>query len=309
MLEKCELCNHMCKINRNNNIGVCACGILPKVALASIHKWEEPCISGTNGSGTVFFSGCNLRCCYCQNYTLSHQRFGKEVSSERLGEIFLELQEQGAANINLVTAVHFTPHIILALDRAKTQGLHIPVVYNSSGYESVDTLRCLDGYIDVYLPDYKYRDASLAKSFSCAADYPKIAEKAIAEMVSQIRECKFDENGMMQRGVIVRHLVLPKHTDDSMAVLKYLHETYGDRIYISIMNQYTPMQKFEKYPELSRKLTTYEYEKVVKFAQKIGIKNGFLQSGEAAKESFIPSFDGKGLFSNNKSLPFIGNEV
>ena len=291
----CQLCPRACGVDRTVTHGFCGESSVLRAARASLHMWEEPPLSGKTGSGTVFFSGCNLGCVFCQNHEIAHENKGVEISPERLAEIFLELQEKGAANVNLVTAVHFTPHIILALDKAKTQGLSIPVVYNSSGYESVDTLKRLDGYIDVYLPDYKYRDPNLAKSFSGAYNYPKIAEKAIAEMVSQIGECRFDENGMMQRGVIVRHLVLPKHTDDSMAVLAYLHETYGDRVYISIMSQYTPVRKYEKYPELSRKLTTYEYEKVVKFAQRIGIRNGFLQSGEAAKESFIPSFDGMGI--------------
>ena len=293
--ENCRLCPRACGVNRSERSGFCGESSVLRAARASLHMWEEPPLSGKTGSGTVFFSGCNLGCIFCQNHEIAHENKGVEISPERLAEIFLELQEKGAANVNLVTAVHFTPHIVLALDRAKTQGLSIPVVYNSSGYESVDTLKRLEGYIDVYLPDYKYRDPTLAGSFSGAYNYPKIAEKAIEEMVSQIGDCRFDENGMMQRGVIVRHLVLPKHTDDSMAVLQYLHETYGDRIYISIMSQYTPVRKYEKYPELSRKLTTYEYEKVVKFAQKIGIRNGFLQSGEAAKESFIPSFDGMGI--------------
>ena len=291
----CKLCPRACGADRTVSHGFCRESSALRAARASLHMWEEPPLSGTTGSGTVFFSGCNLGCVFCQNHEIAHENKGKEISPERLAEIFLELQEKGAANINLVTAVHFVPHVIAALDRAKANGLSIPVVYNSSGYESVDTLRRLDGYIDVYLPDYKYRDSDLAHLFSGAYNYPKAAEKAIAEMVRQIGDCVFDENGMMKRGVIVRHLVLPKHTDDSMEVLRYLHETYGDRIYISIMNQYTPMRKYEKYPELSRKLTTYEYEKVVKFAQKIGIKNGFLQSGEAAKESFIPSFDGLGI--------------
>ena len=295
--ENCRLCPRACGVNRSERSGFCGESSVLRAARASLHMWEEPPLSGKTGSGTVFFSGCNLGCIFCQNHEIAHENKGVEISLERLAEIFLELQEKGAANVNLVTAVHFTPHIVLALDRAKTQGLSIPVVYNSSGYESVDTLKRLKGYIDVYLPDYKYRDSNLAGSFSGAYNYPKIAEKAIEEMVSQIGDCRFDENGMMQRGVIVRHLVLPKHTDDSMAVLQYLHETYGDRIYISIMSQYTPVRKYEKYPELSRKLTTYEYEKVVKFAQKIGIRNGFLQSGEAAKESFIPSFDGMGIYA------------
>ena len=293
--ENCRLCPRACGVNRCERNGFCGESSVLRAARASLHMWEEPPLSGKTGSGTVFFSGCNLGCIFCQNHEIAHENKGVEISPERLAEIFLELQEKGAANVNLVTAVHFTPHIVLALDRAKAQGLSIPIVYNSSGYESVDTLKRLDGYIDVYLPDYKYRDPNLARSFSGAYNYPKIAEKAIEEMVSQIGDCRFDENGMMERGVIVRHLVLPKHTDDSMAVLAYLHETYGDRIYISIMSQYTPVRKYEKYPELSRKLTTYEYEKVVKFAQKIGIRNGFLQSGEAAKESFIPSFDGMGI--------------
>ncbi len=293
--KNCRLCPRACGADRTAARGFCKESSVLRAARASLHMWEEPPLSGKTGSGTVFFSGCNLGCIFCQNHEIAHENKGKEISPERLAEIFLELQEKGAANINLVTAVHFVPHVIRALDIAKTGGLHIPVVYNSSGYESVDTLKRLNGYIDVYLPDYKYRDSDLARRFSGAYDYPKVAEKAIEEMVLQIGDCVFDENGMMQRGVIVRHLVLPKHTDDSMAVLEHLHNAYGDRIYISIMNQYTPVKKYEKYPELSRKLTTYEYEKVVKFAQKIGIRNGFLQSGEAAKESFIPSFDGLGI--------------
>ena len=291
----CTLCPRACGADRTVSRGFCKESSVLRAARASLHMWEEPPLSGKTGSGTVFFSGCNLGCVFCQNHEIAHENKGKEISPERLAEIFLELQAKGAANINLVTAVHFVPHVIRALDIAKINGLHIPVVYNSSGYEAVDTVKRLSGYIDVYLPDYKYRDSDLARRFSGAYDYPIVAEKAIEEMVSQIGDCVFDENGMMQRGVIVRHLVLPRHTDDSMAVLEYLHNTYGDRIYISIMSQYTPVRKYEKYPELSRKLTTYEYEKVVNFAQRIGSKNGFLQSGEAAKESFIPSFDGIGI--------------
>ena len=293
--ESCKLCPRACGVDRTSAHGFCKETAVLRAARASLHMWEEPPLSGKTGSGTVFFSGCNLGCIFCQNYGIAHEHQGKEITPERLAEIFLELREKGAANINLVTAVHFVPHVIRALDIAKIKGLDIPVVYNSGGYESVDTLKRLEGYIDVYLPDYKYRDSDLARRFSGAYDYPMVAEKAIAEMVRQIGECVFDENGMMKRGVIVRHLVLPRHTDDSMAVLSYLHEAYGDRIYISIMSQYTPVRKYEKYPELSRKLTTYEYGKVVKFAEKLGIKNGFLQSGEAAKESFIPSFDGDGI--------------
>lgn len=287
----CKLCPRGCGANRSARKGFCGESDALRVARASLHMWEEPPISGKNGSGTVFFSGCNLGCIFCQNHEIAHDHKGKEISPEDLAEIFLALQEKGAANINLVTAVHFVPHVIKALDIAKANGLSVPIVYNSSGYESEETLRKLRGYIDVYLPDYKYRSPVLAERFSKAKNYPEIAERALREMVSQTGSCVFDENGMIKKGVIVRHLVLPGHTDDSMAVLEYLHQTYGDQIYISIMNQYTPVRKYEAYPELSRKLTTYEYGKVVKFAEKIGIQNGFLQSGETAKESFIPSFD------------------
>jgi putative pyruvate formate lyase activating enzyme len=287
----CQLCPRKCGANRSEKKGFCGETEKLRVARASLHMWEEPPITGKNGSGTVFFSGCNLGCVFCQNHEIAHDHKGREISPKNLAEIFLTLQKKGAANINLVTAVHFVPHVIQALDIAKNLGLSVPIVYNSSGYESVETLRLLNGYIDVYLPDYKYRSSLLAECFSKAKNYPEIAELALREMVSQTGPCVFDENGMIKKGVIVRHLVLPGHTDDSMSVLEYLHRTYGDLIYISIMNQYTPMRKYEAYPELSRKLTTYEYGKVVKFAQKIGIKNGFLQSGETAKESFIPSFD------------------
>ena len=287
----CKLCPRECGADRSHKKGFCGESNALRVARASLHMWEEPPISGASGSGTVFFSGCNLGCVFCQNHEIAHDHKGKEISPRDLADIFLTLEKKGAANINLVTAVHFVPHVIAALDIAKANGLSIPTVYNSSGYESEETLRALRGYIDIYLPDYKYRSPLLAERFSKAKNYPEIAERALAEMVLQTGPCIFDESGMMKKGVIVRHLVLPGHTDDSMAVLEYLHKTYGDRIYISIMNQYTPMRKYEAYPELSRKLTSYEYGKVVKFAEKIGIKNGFLQSGEAAKESFIPSFD------------------
>jgi putative pyruvate formate lyase activating enzyme len=287
----CKLCPRKCGADRSKKNGFCGESDILRIARASLHMWEEPPISGKNGSGTVFFSGCNLGCVFCQNHEIAHDHKGREITPENLATIFLALQNKGAANINLVTAVHFVPHVIKALDIAKPLGLTIPIVYNSSGYESVETLRLLNGYIDVYLPDCKYRSSLLAECFSKAKNYPEIAELALREMVSQTGPCVFDENGMIKKGVIVRHLVLPGHTDDSMSVLEYLHRTYGDRIYISIMNQYTPMRKYEAYPELSRKLTTYEYGKVVKFAEKIGIQNGFLQSGETAKESFIPSFD------------------
>ena len=293
--QNCTLCPRKCGVDRENARGICGESNILRVARASLHMWEEPCLSGNVGSGTVFFTGCNLGCIYCQNYNITHEHHGKEITTERLAEIFLELQEKGAANINLVTAVHFTPHIIQALDIARKNGLKLPIVYNSSGYERPETLKMLDGYIDIYLPDYKYFDPVLAKKFSFAPDYPSAVREALREMFRQVGTPVFDADGMMKKGMIVRHLVLPAHTADSMNVLCDLHETFGDDIYISIMSQYTPCRTFEDTPELSRKLTRYEYKKVTDFAEKLGIVNGFLQSGDAAKESFIPDFDERGV--------------
>ena len=293
--QNCTLCPRTCGVKREEKRGVCGESSTVRVARASLHMWEEPCLSGDVGSGTVFFSGCNLGCVYCQNYHITHEHHGKEITCERLSEIFLELQGKGAANINLVTAAHFTPSVIKALDMAKKRGLTLPIVYNSSGYERVETLRMLEGYIDIYLPDYKYFDPVLASKFSFAPDYPTVVREALVEMLRQVGAPVFDENDMMKKGMIVRHLVLPGHTDDSMKVLEDLRKTFGDEIYISIMSQYTPCRVFKEYPELSRKLTRYEYKKVTDFATKIGIVKGFLQSGEAAKESFIPDFDDRGV--------------
>ena len=209
--------------------------------------WEEPCISGESGSGTVFFTGCNLGCVYCQNREISSEHKGFEITSDRLAEIFLELQDKGANNINLVTPTHYVPHIIKALDTVK--GLDIPIVYNCGGYESVDTLKMLDGYIDIYLPDFKYADSVLAKKYSKAENYPIHAKRAIDEMVRQVGGCEFDENGMMKRGIIIRHLVLPSYTDNSKRVIEYLYNTYGDDIYMSIMNQYTPLESVLNIPK------------------------------------------------------------
>ena len=265
--QNCTLCPRKCGVDRENARGICGESNILRVARASLHMWEEPCLSGDVGSGTVFFTGCNLGCIYCQNYNITHEHHGKEITTERLAEIFLELQEKGAANINLVTAVHFTPHIIQALDIARKNGLKLPIVYNSSGYERPETLKMLDGYIDIYLPDYKYFDPVLAKKFSFAPDYPSVVREALREMFRQVGTPVFDADGMMKKGMIVRHLVLPAHTADSMNVLSDLHEAFGDDIYISIMSQYTPCRTFEDTPELSRKLTRYEYKKVTDFAE------------------------------------------
>ena len=275
--------------------GYCGMDSRIRAARAALHMWEEPCISGKKGSGAVFFSGCGLRCCFCQNRDIAIGDSGKEITLSRLADIFLELEQKGAANLNLVTGAHYVPQIISALEIAKEKGFGLPVVYNSSGYEKVETLRMLDGYVDVYLPDMKYVDGRLAASFSHAEDYPRRAGAAIAEMVRQTGACQFEQEGYIRKGTIVRHLILPGHTKNSLAVLEYLHKTYGNDIFISVMNQYTPVWKQEKYQELNRKVTRREYEKVLNYAVELGIENGYFQEGETAKESFIPKFDYEGV--------------
>ena len=292
----CRLCPRECRADRRaGQAGRCGMTDQLVVARAALHMWEEPCISGASGSGAVFFSGCSLGCVFCQNRPIAAGEVAKPVPLSRLTEIFLELQEQGAANINLVTAGHFAPQTAWALAEAKRRGLRIPVVYNSSGYESKEALETLGDLVDVWLPDFKYMDPGLSKKYSHAEDYPRTACQAVDWMVRRAGLCEFDEEGYVQKGVIVRHLILPGHTKDSMAVLKYLHERYGDSIYISIMNQYTPLPQVEAYPELARRVTKREYEKVLDYALELGISNGFFQEGETARESFIPLFDYEGL--------------
>lgn len=295
----CMLCPRNCGVDREaGEVGVCGQTDTVKVARAALHYWEEPCISGTAGSGTVFFSGCALHCVFCQNYSIANGEAGKLVTQERLAEIFLEMQEKGANNINLVTPGHFVPQIAEALESAKRQEMVLPVVYNTGGYEHVDTLRRMEGLVDIYLPDFKYMDDALGLKYSHVKDYSRMAKTAIAEMVRQTGEAVFegdDEDGLMRRGTIVRHLVLPGCVEDSKAVIRYLYETYGDRIYISMMNQFTPMPALKDYPELNRKVTEKEYEEVVDYAISLGVECGFIQEGETAKESFIPAFDGEGV--------------
>ncbi|MGN1192455.1 MAG: radical SAM protein [Dorea sp.] len=297
LLKECRLCPRECGVDRSEGKkGYCGASNELKVARAALHMWEEPCISGEAGSGAVFFSGCPMRCRFCQNYSIAAARKGKVISIERLAQIFLELQEKGAANINLVTPTHYTLHIIKALDLAKENGLRIPVVYNTSGYEKTETLKLLRGYIDIYLPDFKYMDGLLAAAYSNAPDYPEYAKRALEEMVGQTGPLKLDEEtGMARSGVIVRHLVLPGHVRNSKAVIQYLYETYGDQIYISIMNQYTPMPQVAKDKLLGRKVTRREYEKVIDYALELGVENGFFQEGDVAEESFIPEFDSEGV--------------
>lgn len=296
---KCDLCPRKCLVDRKKGEkGICGQTENLKVARAALHFWEEPCISGDAGSGAVFFSGCPLHCVFCQNENIANGTVGKEISLERLVDIFLELQEKGANNINLVTPGHFVPQIVKALDQAKKEGLTLPVVYNTSSYETVDTIRMLDGYVDIYLPDFKYMSPVLSKKYSHAPDYAQVAKAAIAEMVRQTGKAVFvngDEDNLILRGTIVRHLTLPGCMEDSMQILKYLHDTYGDTIYISIMNQFTPLSNLEKYQELNRRITDEEYETLVDYAIEIGIENGFIQEGDTAEESFIPAFDCEGV--------------
>ncbi len=296
LLEKCELCPRKCGVNRlNDETGFCGAGNSTRVARASLHQWEEPCISGANGSGTVFFSYCTLKCVFCQNYNLSHENFGKEISIEKLSKIFLTLQEKKAHNINLVTPTHYIPQIIEALKLARENGLNIPIVYNSSGFENPEIIKLLNGYIDIYLPDFKYFDNALSKKYSLANNYFEYAEKSITEMVNQVGEPKFDGD-ILKSGVIIRHLILPGFTEDSKKILKYIYENFKDKVYISIMNQYTPIHKnLINFSEIDRKLTEKEYDEVIDYAISLGIENAFIQEGETAKESFIPDFDLSGI--------------
>lgn len=295
MSKKCSLCPRMCMTDREVTTGYCGVKNTLRVARAALHFWEEPCISGEEGSGAVFFTGCNLRCVFCQNYQIARAKQGKEITVERLAEIFLELQKQKANNINLVTGTHYVPQIVRALESAKEKGLHIPVVYNCGGYESVSTLQLLEGLVDIYLPDFKYMDSKRAKRYSHAENYPQTAKAALKEMVRQQPEAVFDERGMMKKGVIVRHLMLPGGIKDSKAVVAYLYETYGNQIYLSLMNQYTPLPHVEGYPEINRKLKKFEYDRLVDYALSLGVENGFIQEGETAEESFIPAFTNEGV--------------
>lgn len=324
------LCPRACGVNRTEGArGVCGQSANVRLARAALHFWEEPCISGTNGSGAVFFCGCSLQCVFCQNREIATGQAGIEIPKERLAEIFLELQEQHANNINLVTPGHYAPHIIAAVESARRQGLRIPIVYNTGSYETVDTIRSMEGIVDVYLPDFKYMDAALAEKYSHAKDYPNAAKAAIAEMVRQQPQARFvpelqqREGGLsveiqsgtdrdtepkvqtqiqvMTAGVIVRHLLLPGMLYDSKHILKYLYEQYGNQIYYSLMSQYTPLAHVKDYPELTKRVSEEAYAHLVHYAEQLGITNGFTQEREVAKESFIPHFDCEGVLSTRNS--------
>lgn len=292
ILSCCKLCPRKCGANRKNGeIGFCGATDKVKIARSSLHFWEEPCISGDVGSGTVFFSHCTLKCVYCQNYNISTKNQGRYVTENELADCFLDLQKQGALNINLVTPTHYVPQIIEALKIAKEKGLTLPVLYNTSGYENPETLELLRGYVDIFLPDFKYFSGDLSKKYSGAADYPDVAKKAIAKMFDIAGKCEFDDNGIIKKGVIVRHLMLPGLEEDSRKILNYLYKTYGDDIFISIMSQYTPLATLPKeFPELNTKIDMTVYDKLLDFVVDLGIENAFIQEEEAASESFIPEF-------------------
>ncbi len=288
--KKCTLCPRNCGVNREKEKGVCQAGETMKIGCYRLHLWEEPCITGKYGSGTIFFTYCNLQCIFCQNQQISQKQVGYEISVERFAEICLELQEKKATNINLVTPTHFLPPIIEGLKLAKKQGLKIPVVYNTSGYEKKETIKKLEGLIDIYLPDFKYWEEELSQKFSKGKNYRHYAIESIKEMVRQTGTPRFDKEGNLVRGVIVRHLVLPNHLDDSKKILSYLHETYREQVILSIMNQYTPMCPNSIYPELNRTLSEEEYNEIIDYALDIGITQAYMQEGETQKESFIPEF-------------------
>lgn len=289
----CRLCARLCGVDRSVSRGFCRMGDEPVISRAALHFWEEPPISGTRGSGTVFFTGCSLGCIFCQNRHISSGEHGREVTEERLADIMLELQESGAHNINLVTPTHFVPSIKSAIDIARGHGLTLPIVYNTGSYDTEETIDSLDGFVDVYLPDLKYYLPKTAKEYSFAPDYPEVARLAIDRMVKQVGSPRFDSDGIMTRGVIVRILLLPSHVAEAKLSLKYLLDRYGDKIYVSLMNQYTPMQGMQK--PLDRTVSREEYRSLIEYADHIGLKNGFTQEFGTAKESFIPEFDLTGV--------------
>ena len=318
--DSCTLCPRNCMARRSaGQTGACGVTAGLKLARAALHFWEEPCISGTNGSGAVFFSGCSLHCVYCQNQAIAAGECGKEIPPGRLAEIFLELQEKGANNINLVTPGQYLPHIIYALERAKREGLVLPVVYNTGGYEKVDQLKRLEGLVDVWLPDFKYMDPVRAERYSAAPWYPRTVQRALAEMVRQQPEAEFypeagsgresvlladakgvfekeaEDGYLIRRGVIVRQLLLPEGLEDARHILDHLSAAYGDRIFVSLMSQYTPLPHAASFPELGRRVTEEEYESYVDYAISLGVEHGFIQEGDVAEESFIPAFDLEGV--------------
>lgn len=296
LLENCNLCMRNCNVNRNNGArGICNSTNSIRIARAALHFWEEPCISGEKGSGTVFFSNCNLKCVFCQNYKISSEGFGREITIERLSEIFLELQDKGANNINLVTPTHFVPQIIEALKIAKNKGLDLPIIYNTNSIDSLDTIKALNGYIDVYLPDFKYFEDKYALKYSKIKGYSENVLEIIEEMVRQVGDPKFNKDGIIQKGVIVRHLLLPGLLFDSKKIIDAIYKKFGDSVYISLMNQYTPMYNAKMYPEINKSINEKTYDSLIDYALSIGVKNGFIQESGSNSEEFVPDFNNEGV--------------
>lgn len=299
MLEElinCKLCPRNCGVNRlKNRIGFCGANGYIKIAKVSLHKWEEPCISGTKGSGTIFFSNCNLKCIFCQNHTISSDNFGKEITIERLSNIFLEQQEKGAHNINLVSPIHYIPQIKAALYTAKIKGLKLPIIFNTNSYANIQSIKSLNGYIDVYLPDLKYFSNKYAIKYSNAPNYFKYASQNIKEMIKQVGKVTLDKNGIITKGVIIRHLMLPGLLFDTKKIMDYIKNNFSDSVYISLMNQYTPMYKANKFSELNRKLNPKHYNSMINYCLSIGLNNGFIQDSGTSSEKFVPDFNLKGI--------------
>lgn len=295
-LESCKLCKRNCGVNRlKGEKGYCKAALDIKVARAALHHWEEPCISGKNGSGTIFFSNCNLNCVFCQNHQISQENIGKTISIEKLSCLFLEQQERGAHNINLVTPTHYIPQIIASLEIAKDNGLELPILFNTNSYINVNALKLLDGYIDVYLPDLKYFNDKYAIKYSNAPGYFKQATAAIKEMFSQVGEPSFNKDGIITKGVIIRHLMLPGLLFDSKKIVDYVHSIYGNSVYISLMNQYTPLFNSNKYDEINKPLNPLHYDSLIDYCLNIGIKNGFIQESGTSSEKFVPEFNFEGI--------------
>lgn len=292
-MEVCEICPRQCKADRKIVRGFCGVGNRPKVAKAFLHKWEEPCISGANGSGTIFFSGCNLKCVFCQNYNISQEYSGKEISIEELSNIYIRLQQMGAHNINLVNPTHYVVQIKKSLEMSSS--LNIPVIYNTNAYETIDGLKTVEGLVDVYLPDFKYMEEGIAKKYSGAPNYFEAACTAIKEMYRQVGGPILDENGVVTRGLIIRHLILPGLAGESIRILDYIKNNLPDDIYISLMSQYTPFYRAENYPEINRRITRREYERVLNHFFKLGFENGYVQERESASCEYIPEFDFEGV--------------
>lgn len=291
-LERCEICPHRCKIDRNSGLkGRCRCDDKIKIALASIHNYEEPCLSEINGSGTIFFTNCNLNCIYCQNYEISQMEKGKAVTIEELAQIMLKQQVKGVNNINLVTPTMYAYQIIEAIKIARKNGLHIPIIYNTNGYENIETIKALDGYIDIYLPDLKYYSNDICKKYSKIDNYFEIATSAIKEMYKQVGRAKFNEDGIMQKGLIIRHLILPNHIQNTKHILKWIKENMPSDVYVSIMAQYFPTYKAKEDELLNRKITKKEYKEVENYLYTLGLENGYMQDLGEHEEEYVPNFD------------------